>query len=262
MNPASQTKHRTVSAENTVQLWRMDTPVDETVLRQLALTLCPDETRRAQAFAKPEHRSRFITRRGLLRFILAQHLQASPSQLLFTYGPQGKPLICLDAHRHSTIHFNLSHSNDLAILGVVRHSDIGVDVEAINPKRDIQGIGQRYFHPLEWDHIAAMPAHEQTAAFFDNWACKEAIVKARGGGIVSGLSNFIIQGVNAIAGDRQCLDIQLQQPTPSTPWTLRTMQLTDRKQQQFRAAVALPGEHWQLPDTLLDAAEAFNASLR
>src|SRR5690606_31751950 len=118
----------------------------------------------------------------------------------------------------------------------------------------IEGIGERFFHPQEWATIAAMPPQDRPAAFFDNWACKEAIVKANGGGIVSGLTDFIIHNVSTTPGQRQC-EYFTAAAQPHR-WTLRTLQLTDHDQKIYRAAVALPGENWQLSPTPLDALQS------
>lgn len=244
-------KHTPHIPANTAQLWRMDTPVTEHALAVLRSALNAREMERAQSLVNPKHRTRFITRRGLLRTILATLLSLDPAGIEFTYGPQGKPMLCPRAHPQNALHFNLSHCNDLAILGVTRDQEIGVDLEAINTRRNIEGIAERFFHPQEWAHIAAMPPADRPAAFFDNWACKEAIVKASGGGIVSGLSDFIIHNVSHIPGERACE--HLNPAARPGRWTLRTMQLTDHDQKIYRAAIALPGEAWQLSPSVFDA---------
>lgn len=247
-----------------MQLWRMDTPVSDAALAVLTSMLDERETQRANALVNPQHRTRFITRRGLLRQILAAQLDLAADQIHFTYGPQGKPSLCPKAHPQTSLCFNLSHSNGLAILGITHGQEIGVDLEAINTRRNIQGIGERYFHPNEWQHIAAMPEADQPAAFFDNWACKEAIVKATGGGIVSGIGDFIIQNISPAPGLRHCSPLSLaaqsgeqstlhEPPVSLTSWTLRTLEWMDRQNRPYRAAVALPGNQWQLADTVLDA---------
>lgn len=244
-------KHVPYITDKTAQLWRIDTPVTDDAFTTLKTTLNDREIERAQSLVNPKHRTRFITRRGMLRKILAALLTIEPASVTFTYGQQGKPMLCPRAHPKNHIRFNLSHCNDVALLGVTLHHDIGVDLEAINTRRDIEGIGERFFHPREWTSIAAMPPQDRPAAFFDNWACKEAIVKATGGGIVSGLSDFIIHSVSATPGKRQCEF--LTATAQPMRWTLRTMQLTDHDQKIYRAAIALPRQDWQLSPTLLDA---------
>lgn len=258
-----------------VQLWRIDTPVAGDVQSHLTGVLNERERQRAQSLVNPQHRSRFISRRGMLRTVLAKQLAINPTQVTFAYGTQGKPMLCPEAHPQANLHFNLTHSRDVALLAMTRDHQVGVDLEAINDKRNIQGIGERYFHPQEWAHIEKLNEDEQTAAFFDNWACKEAVVKGQGGGIVSGLSEFIIHHVSPTPGVRTCehlacmadenSEASAAQSSPAMPlaggnstaqllrWTLRTMSLTDVNHLPYRAAVALPLDDWTLAPTLLNA---------
>ena len=75
----------------------------------------------------------------------------------------------------------------------------------------------------------------QHQAFFDTWACKEAVVKAHGGGIMSGLDQFRIQGVQPNPGPRQVVATSGQQ----TPWQLSTLAMHDQSGQSFVAALAI-----------------------
>ncbi len=229
----------------------MDTPLGDDAVAHLQSHLTDQERARASAMAMPAQRQRFLTRRGLLRLILSRYLQTSPDQVQLAYGPQGKPLLCGQRHAGVPLHFNFTHSRDLALLAITRENEIGVDVEAIDTQRSIQGIARRYFHPREWQCIAAMPADIQPRAFFDNWACKEAIVKAHGGGIMAGLGTFVIQGIAPQPGPRQVLDTQGR----LLPWTLRTLEVTDKTDHPFVAAVAMRGSQWACSTTLADAAD-------
>jgi|GEM_PF-4195953 len=237
--------------EGYVQLWRMDTPVADDRLEFLASLLSPQEHARAQGLALPAQKQRFITRRGLLRTILGHYLQTPARQVELVYGPQGKPLLCSRTHAGQSLHFNFTHSRELAILAVTRDDEVGVDVEAIDTQRSIEGIARRYFHELEWQRISEMDGQQQAQAFFDTWACKEAIVKAQGGGIMAGLQSFVIQGVSACPGQRQ---VTCPQGNPM-PWTLHTLQVHDQSQHPFMTAIARRGSQWRFSDHLADAAQ-------
>jgi 4'-phosphopantetheinyl transferase len=239
-------------AAGRVQLWRIDTPLSATVVEGLRTHLSPDELARADKLTLPNQRERFIARRGLLRTILAQLLSIPPREVILTYGGAGKPMLCENSHPGRSVQFNFTHCRDLALLGVTLGQPIGVDIEAIDPKRDIRGIGQRFFHPREWAHLHALPEDQQPVTFFDYWASKEAVVKAQGGGIMSGLSDCLIRP-SAIAPDVKTCDHFTEGAPDALPWSIRTLRLLDDHQQAYVAAVALPGYDWTLSPVILQA---------
>lgn len=232
-----------------MHLWRIDTPVADVLLRKLREVLSSEEIERAQQLANPEHRSRFIARRGLLRRILATYLQTDPATLAFDYGPQGKPSLKPMDAAEPALHFNLSHSSDLALLAITRVGPVGVDLEAINPKRDILGIAQRFFHPTEWQTLRDAPTDHQHELFFDLWSCKEAIVKTRGNGIVSGIDAFAIHNASHQPGVRHA--------TTDTPdhqaHVLQSLRLRDQAGKPYVAAVSLMTPDWSLHQPIFNA---------
>jgi 4'-phosphopantetheinyl transferase len=234
-----------------VQLWRMDTPVVQGQQDQLASLLSPQEHARAQGLALPAQRQRFITRRGMLRTILGHYLQIPASDVELVYGPQGKPMLCSTTHAGRLIHFNFTHSRELAILALASDEEVGIDVEAIDPQRSIEGIARRYFHEKEWQCIRTMDQTCQARAFFDTWACKEALVKAQGGGIMAGLQSFIIHGVSDQPGLRE---VTCPQGNPM-PWTLHTLQVHDQNHHPFMTAIARRGSQWSFSTHLADATQ-------
>ena len=166
------------------QFLRLDLPTD--TLRALAATLAPDEAARAARYSHDRERHRFIAARGQLRAALGRCLATDPARLEFTYSPQGKPALAGDFGRKA-LHFNLSHSRDLALLGVTRAGPIGVDVEQIRRLSDFDGLVSRFFSARERAGFAAVPEDQRPVVFFNLWTRKEAWLKATGEGLGGGL---------------------------------------------------------------------------
>jgi 4'-phosphopantetheinyl transferase len=169
-----------------VHVWRFDLDVGALDLQRLAATLSPDEQSRAERYRIGRIRDRFIAGRGRLREILGAYHAQGPDCFSFEYGPQGKPSLAPP----TGLEFNLSHSANLAILGVSWGQTIGVDVERVDPHRDVQGILTRFFAPGEQEEFLAIAEDDQRSAFYRGWSRKEAFLKALGTGLATALDSF------------------------------------------------------------------------
>jgi 4'-phosphopantetheinyl transferase len=126
--------------------------------------------------------------------LLGQYLGLEPAHLRFCYGPQGKPTLESSADSVSvvstvvsTVQFNLSHSQGLALYAITRQAPIGIDLEYCQPL-ELDTIAKSYFSSREYAQLSALPPWEQRTAFFQLWTCKEAYLKATGQGL-SGLED-------------------------------------------------------------------------
>ncbi len=174
-----------------MQLWRIPLTVEAGAAIELAKCLSPDERLRAERFRAERDHRRFIAGRGALRAILGDELRIAPEHIRFAYGSHGKP--CLDpALGVPELRFNLSHSDDLALLALTHHGEVGVDLERIRDDRATDAIACRFFSRAECMALSALPANEQTDAFFAIWARKEAYLKARGEGLHFPLGAFTV----------------------------------------------------------------------
>jgi 4'-phosphopantetheinyl transferase len=157
-----------------VDLWRaaLDEPGEEQVLS-------PDERARASRYRFEQDRRRFMAGRAALRGILARYLDASPRHVAIGYGATGKPYALDDP----SLRFNLAHSGDVALVGVARGIDVGVDVEALRPAPGWQRIAGKMFSAQEKRLLEAAPPETRLEVFFRCWTRKEALSKAIGGGL-------------------------------------------------------------------------------
>jgi len=165
-------------ASNEVHVWRcwLDLPPD--TLQPLAASLSPDEQQRAERFRFDRDRNRFIAGRGWLRSLLARYLQVTPSSICFDYLPHGKPILASGGD----LHFNLSHSHNLALCAIADQQPVGIDLEYLRPVA-VADLAQRFFRPGEWATLATLDGIEQQRTFFRYWTCKEAYLKACGDGL-------------------------------------------------------------------------------
>jgi 4'-phosphopantetheinyl transferase len=161
-------------------VWPLDVGADER--GRFYAMLSDDEVARAERFVFERDRHRYVTARGRMREILARLLGARPTDLRFAYSSHGKPSLPTE------VHFNLSHSDALAALGVSRTHELGVDVEHVRPLKE--DIAERFFSRAEVAALRAMPEHAQLDAFYRCWTRKEAVVKAIGEGLSRPLDSF------------------------------------------------------------------------
>lgn len=165
-----------------IHTWRLDEPPD--VVAPLLELLSEDERQRAAAYTLDEPRRRFIVGRARLRERLSECLGVAPDAVGFAYGPKGKPELVGGVGPQ----FNLAHSADLAVLAV-SDAPVGVDVEAIRPRKSAHDLAERWFHPSECDRVAA--AADPLAEFYRTWVMKEAVLKLVGLGVGEALPKLL-----------------------------------------------------------------------
>jgi 4'-phosphopantetheinyl transferase len=174
-------------ADAELHVWQAKLDTAEEERSELALLLSADEHERAARFRFDRDRCRFVSGRGILRSILGCYLGCAPNRLVFSYGLRGKPTL-----PGTTLQFNLTHSDGLALLAVTRGGAVGIDIECIRPVPDYDHIMRSFFSTIEVEAILALPAADQLQAFFTCWTRKEAYVKATGDGITVPLDRFSV----------------------------------------------------------------------
>ncbi len=172
-------------ADDVVDLWcfpLVERPDDAGVLD-------PDELARAEKLIIESKRRQFIAGRARLRSILAHHyLGQAATDVRFDYGEHGKPSL----PGHPELAFNLSHSHELALLGVTRGVRLGVDVEHRRPGRAFAAIAERFFADDEIEVLRAAAPELQPQLFYRAWAQKEAYLKAWGTGLTFSSRGFSV----------------------------------------------------------------------
>ena len=186
-----------------VHLWQRSLSAPEAEREQLWSVLSAAEQERAQRFVRLQDRQRFAIARGTLRQLLGRYLGSDPGALNFAYGERGKPQLSREGGGLD-LRFNLSHSQDLALYAVALGTEVGIDVEKMNPKIDHEGITRRFFSASEQQALFQLPTHQRSRAFFQLWTRKEACIKAMGGSLALGLHQIDV----AIALDQAIASIE------------------------------------------------------
>jgi 4'-phosphopantetheinyl transferase len=194
-------------------------------------TLSKDERDRAQRFLFEKDRCRFIASRAWLRTILGHYLKISPDLLGFRYGLRGKPSLA-DTTGDLGLRFNLSHADDYALIAVALNLEIGIDIERIVIEPANEAIAEQIFTPHEIEIIGASPAEKRPEIFYRIWTCKEAYVKARGGGLYIPFNGFDVS--NAL--HKKMVSISISESTePISSWRIYSIDTVDG----YAAALAL-----------------------
>ena len=155
-------------------------------LSSFAETLSSSECDRAERFRFERDRTRFIIRHGLLRMLLGRYLDIEPARLSFNCEPRGKPVLSGLASGQ-TLHFNLSHSDGVALFGFARLFPLGVDIERIRSVPEADEIAAKFFSTRESAVLNAAAVEQKLESFFNCWTRKEAYLKATGEGIADAL---------------------------------------------------------------------------
>jgi 4'-phosphopantetheinyl transferase len=146
-----------------------------------------NERRRALRLRQETHRARWVVAHAIQRVELAAFLGCHPERVRYQHSPEGRPSLLPAPTGHNYPDFNISHSDDLLLMGISVCGRIGVDVEAWAPA----SVPDR--EPL-WETLSEDEAqwvaaqHDPYAAFVRLWTRKEAIVKAVGFGLPNELT--------------------------------------------------------------------------
>lgn len=194
-------------------VWRINIRLNLPVLDDFKLILRTDEIERANRYIQIKDSSRFIISRGALRYILGTYLSRPPASIELGEGINKKPQIL---HPIDTgLYYNISHSGDWILIAVA-NSEIGVDIEFINPVFDFNEVMPDIFKP---DEVLFVKQADSTARFFTLWTRKEALAKATGQGLdenfrsIPGLDGeYLIDNAgDAAAGDWQVTSFDLDE---------------------------------------------------
>lgn len=204
-------------ASNEVHVWATTLTVAPGVLENFVATLSPEEKERAGKFKFEKHRNRFIAGRGALRTILGQYMSAGPTVLRFVYSTNGKPTLA-EEFADTGMHFNLAHTEDLALIAVTRIGAVGVDVEGVRPVKNVEDLVARFFSARENEFFQKVSDAEKPVAFFNLWTRKEALLKATGEGITRSLA---LVEVSFLPGETARLLAIAGDAEKAAQWSLR-----------------------------------------
>lgn len=163
-----------------LHLWRFELEGSVTESRSQQRLLSADEIARTERLLDPQKKQYFISARSQLRQILGKYLELAPELICFKYTKNGKPLLM--AQKEAVPSFNLSHSGSRAVLAVIADTDVGIDIEKIDPALDFHQLASRYFDLNEKKQLIRLSKVRQRRGFYRLWTRKEAVLKMLGSG--------------------------------------------------------------------------------
>jgi 4'-phosphopantetheinyl transferase len=197
----------------TVHLWQRSLQPSSAEFEACRQLLSSEELEKAERYRVERPRYDFVLTRGTLRYLLAKYLSRAPHGISFEYTHYGKPHL----KDGGDLHFNVSHSGGLALMGFIRGREIGVDVEKMRPMPDAMQLAERFFSVSEREDLRAVPGDEVSKAFFRCWTRKEAYIKAKGEGLSLPLHQF---DVSIEPEPKRVLLATRPDPTEAARWML------------------------------------------
>src|SRR5262249_11156562 len=99
---------------DTIHVWGFSLAGEAELVERCRSWLAAQERDRADRFVFARDRTRYTVAHGVLRHLLSLYLGVAPQALDFKASAAGKPTL----QGGATLHFNLTHSEDGALLGV------------------------------------------------------------------------------------------------------------------------------------------------
>jgi 4'-phosphopantetheinyl transferase len=154
------------------------------------------ERERAHRIVSERDRQLWGRSRSVLRVLLARYLDIAPEHVPLAVAANGKPCLGrLHDDRHETdgtesLHFNLSHSGELALYALSSSWPVGIDVELAHVegrRRDHVALARRVFGEGEAGLLQALAPAAREREFLRLWTRYEAALKRIGRGIGAGM---------------------------------------------------------------------------
>ncbi|MFK5972013.1 MAG: 4'-phosphopantetheinyl transferase superfamily protein [Flavobacteriaceae bacterium] len=171
-----------------VHVWHAKLDLTSDTLKEYNELLSDDEKKKSGKFRFLKDQKKFIASRGILRVLSGHYLNTDPEKIIFKYGEYGKP----EFDFPTQLKFNISHSENMIVLGFVKNDEIGVDVEKIKNNFNVIDIAQSFFSFEEINKLESLPENEQCLAFYRCWTRKESFIKAKGSGLSFPLDSFTV----------------------------------------------------------------------
>ncbi|ACD21503.1 4'-phosphopantetheinyl transferase family protein [Paraburkholderia phytofirmans] len=171
-----------------IALWRIDIDFTASLDAPAFVSLSDDERTRARNFRRHEDALRFVSVRAALREELARRLDIAAHAMRFAPDANHRPHLA-DSDRFD---FNVSHAGAHGLIAMSAVRRVGVDIEQCSDKFDWRSIAALTLDQEETAWIERLDAAQRSAAFYDAWVAKEALVKTTGVGITRGLQHLTV----------------------------------------------------------------------
>jgi 4'-phosphopantetheinyl transferase len=178
------------------------------------------ERERAARMRRPGAAARWIAARWALRGVLSRYLDEEPAEITLALDPDGKPRLQEAPDR---LRFNLSHSGAIALVALSAAHPVGVDIEEVQPDRDLIGLAERALGPEDVTAVRAASAAERGLLFHQRWARHEACLKCLGVGIFREApprdATVAVRDLDVAEGYASAVAVAAPQVSPLCRWT-------------------------------------------
>jgi 4'-phosphopantetheinyl transferase len=234
---------------HTVHVWAFTLEGSAALTEACRDVLSPAERQRVDRFVFARDRTHHTIAHGVLRHLLSRYCGIAPRSLRFETTASGKPSLQEHAQgpdalaragaTSSSLQFNLTHSEDRALLGVSDGCELGIDLERVRSNLEALDISRHYFFGSEREAIENALSVMRDRTFFRYWVAKEAVLKAQGVGLGFPLDRFCIHFHSA--GDTAHIET-LDPAVLERDWTVRMLPC----EAGWAAAVAARGSDWRV----------------
>jgi len=169
------------AASDCIDVWFIDLDDPSLCSEVLFSVLSDAEQQRADALQTTTLSNRWKAARVAMRCIVASQLQLTPERVTFGYEKLGKPFVFRPQSMFRS--FNLSHSDNLALLAIASAGSIGVDIEKHRATNSILDLTDQFMSLSETQQLQLKPAHEKVPFAYELWTAKEAFLKLSGDGL-------------------------------------------------------------------------------
>ncbi|WGG51932.1 4'-phosphopantetheinyl transferase family protein [Rugamonas sp. DEMB1] len=167
-------------ATSSAQLFLVDSVnVDDAALAKSSAWLSAGEAARYRGFVRPHRQRQFLIGRTLLRMALAELLGCAPEALLFEQLAGRAPRLLKPAPGKggAAPGFSISHSGQWVACAVSADTALGLDIEVLDPARDIDALAEHAFDDATHARWRAAAPAQRMAQFYRLWSEREARLK-------------------------------------------------------------------------------------
>ncbi|UKS31243.1 4'-phosphopantetheinyl transferase superfamily protein [Paenibacillus sp. HWE-109] len=177
----------------------MDTVAGQPVEELLDL-VAEEKRTRLRRFHRREDLLRGLWAELLLRSLIIEEVRLPNAEIVFEFGPNGKPRLSGADH----FHFNISHSGNW-VACMVDSQPVGVDVEQIQAYDE--ALTRSLFAEEEYRYITESSDPESRQfRFYQIWTAKESYIKAIGTGLSLPLHSFSLITPEGVEGVKRIQD--------------------------------------------------------
>jgi 4'-phosphopantetheinyl transferase len=160
-----------------VEVWLLDgRTVDEPAYLRLHELLSASERERLERFVRPLRQRQFVLGRALLRRQLGKMLGIAPGDIELAAPPSQAPQLIRPVLPFASL--SVSHSGPWVACAASVDMKLGLDIEVIDPQRDIMALAAQSFNPGQVGRLSALQGSDRIQEFYAIWCEQEARIKS------------------------------------------------------------------------------------